>query len=547
MMKNLAALALMAGTGAVIAFGAAATATAQTIKRGGTLTFVTPSNIPSMDGHKESTFGVIHPLAPFYSLLIRVDPMNPQSTEFVCDLCEGDISKPTNDGKRYTFQIRKGVKFHDGTPLTAHDIVATHNKIIFPAPGVASSRQAFYSMVEKVSAPDDYTVVIDLKYAAAGFLPALATPFNWTYAKADLDKHGMNWHQNHANGSGPFQFVQHQPGAFVEGKRYDNYHHMGPDGKPQPYLDGFRAVIAPKMAVRVQAIRGDRAAIEFRGFPPKTRDDLVEALGDKITVQESDWNCNMGGVPNQNTNTKGDKFTDPRVRKALSLALDRWNGSKYLSKIAIVKSPSTAVIPTHPFAWEEDELKKIEIYDPDNDKRRATAKKLLADAGKSNLSLELWNRAVDQPYKLVGTWMIDEFKKIGVESTQAVVPSGPWYDGLRKKKDFDVAIDFNCQSVVNPLVDAAKWISADKTGNNYGSYIDRKVDEMYNEMNREPDAAKQEQMIHEFWEYVVNEQAHWIPAFWWYKINPHRSYVKGWKIAPSHYLNQQLDTVWLDK
>ena len=34
---------------------------------------------------------------------------------------------------------------------------------------------------------------------------------------------------------------------------------------------------------------------------------------------------------------------------------------------------------------------------------------------------------------------------------------------------------------------------------------------------------------------------------WWYKINPHRSYVKGWKIAPSHYLNQALDNIWLDK
>ena len=66
----------------------------------------------------------------------------------------------------------------------------------------------------------------------------------------------------------------------------------------QPYLDGFEAIFSNKQAVRVQAIRGDRAAIEFRGLPPKSRDDLVQALGKDITVQESDWNCVLLFTPN---------------------------------------------------------------------------------------------------------------------------------------------------------------------------------------------------------------------------------------------------------
>jgi peptide/nickel transport system substrate-binding protein len=536
-MGNKFKLALMLGVGVSLAFGFAGTASAQ--KKGGILNFVVGSKIPSYDGHRESTFGMIHPIRPFYSTLIRVNPNNPQSpTDFQCDLCVGKVPAGTDGGLKYTFKIRKGVEFHDGQKLTAHDVVATFKKIISPPKGIPSNRKAFFGMVESVTAPDDTTMVFKLKYATGGFLPAVALPFNFVYSKKDLETKGYNWHTKNINGTGAFRFVQHQPGAFVEGKRFAKYHHAG-----KPYLDGYKAISAPKMAVRVQAIRGNRAAIEFRGFPPKTRDDLVKALGNKITVQESNWNCLMGSSPNQ----KKDKFKDPRVRKALSLAFDRWGGSKYLSQIAIVKTVGGIVFPGHPMAATEAELKSMDIFNPDNKMRRAMAKKLLAAAGKSGMDFVLWNRAVDQPYKIVGTWMIDQWKQIGLNVKQAVVPSGPWYAGLRKRKDFDVSIDFNCQSVVNPVVDSAKFISADKTGNNYTSVIDRTLDKMYDEMNREPDQKKVRKMLRKYERRILDEQANFLIAYWWYKINPHRSYVKGWKIAPSHYLNQHLDQVWLDK
>ena len=89
---------------------------AQTPKRGGTLTYMIPADAPpSFDGHRETTFATVHAAAPFYSVLIRVPPDNPASTtEFVCDLCT-EMPKPTDDGKTYTFKIRKDVKFHDGS------------------------------------------------------------------------------------------------------------------------------------------------------------------------------------------------------------------------------------------------------------------------------------------------------------------------------------------------------------------------------------------------------------------------------------------------
>jgi peptide/nickel transport system substrate-binding protein len=531
---KLKTLKLLAGTAAAL-FMTANVATAETPKRGGILNFVVGSKIPSMDGHMEGTFGMIHPIRPFYSTLIRVNPQNPSSTtDFVCDVCSSFST--SDDGKTHTFKIRKDIKFHDGTPLTAADVKATYDKLVFPPKGILSLRKKFFNMVDTITTPDNYTLVMKLSYPSPTFIPSVAMPFNFIYSKKDLDTHGYTWHQKNVNGTGAFSFVEHKPGAFVTGKRYDGYHHEG-----KPYLDGYKAISAPKMAVRLQAIRGDRAGIEFRGFPPKARDDLIKALGDKITVQEGDWNCSLLVTPNH----KAKPFDDARVRRALSLAIDRWGGSKALSKIAIVKTVGGVVFPSHPLAATKDELTKIPGFWTDIKKSRAEAKRLLKEAGHSNLSFTLLNRAVDQPYRILGTWLIDQWRQIGLKVKQNAVPTGPWVNSLRKKKDYQVAIDANCQSIVNPIVDVSKYLGS--ASNNYAQYTDEPMEKMHAAMSRSGDPVEQRAIMRKFETRLYGEETHIIPTLWWYKINPHRSYVKGWKIAPSHYLNQHLDQVWLDK
>lgn len=536
MLNKTGRLALAAVVGLGLTAGAGA-AKAETPKSGGILNFVVGSKIPSYDGHQETTFGMIHPIRPFYSLLIRVNPNNPSDpTDFECDLCEGDVPTATEGGTKYTFKIRKGVTFHDGTPLTSADIKATMDKIVFPGPGVPSARKAFFRSVDTITTPDAHTVVFKLKFPTAAFVPALATPFNFVYSKKDLDAHGMSWHKANVNGTGPFTFVQHQPGAFVEGTKNPNYHFKG-----QPYLDGFKAIAAPKMAVRLSAIRGDRAAIEFRGFPPKARDDLVKSLGDKITVQESDWNCVLLATPNQ----KRKPFDNAKVRNALTLGIDRWGGSKYLSQIAIVKTVGGVMFPNHPLAATKDELMQLKGYSTDIEASRAEAKKLLAAEGHSGLKVDFSNRGVDQPYKVVGTWLVDQWRKVGIETAQRVQPSGPFYDTLRKKKDFDVSIDFNCQSVINPIADMTKFLGS--AGNNYGSFEDPELEAIYAKIEKEGDAGKLRELVRQYETRSLSDETSGMVTLWWYKINPHRSYVKGWKIAPSHYLAQHLDHIWLDK
>ena len=234
---------------------------------------------PSFDGHRETTFATIHSAAPFYSVLIRVDPNNPSSTtDFVCDLCTA-MPQPTDGGKTYTFKIRDDVKFHDGTPLTAADVAASWDEIIHPPEGILSPRESHYVMVDTVEAPDPTTVVFHLKFATSAFLPALADPFSFIYKKAILDK-DPRWYEKNILGSGPFKFAGYEIGQSIKGVKNTDYYHQG-----LPYLDGFTGIYADKQAVRVDALRADRASIEFRGFPPAVRDELVNALGDKITVQ----------------------------------------------------------------------------------------------------------------------------------------------------------------------------------------------------------------------------------------------------------------------
>jgi peptide/nickel transport system substrate-binding protein len=520
-----------------VAVIAGPTAAEERPKPGGSLTFMIPADAPpSFDAHREVTYATIHSAAPFYSTLIRINPLNPSSTtDFVCDLCT-EMPKPTDDGKTYTFKIRDGVKWHDGSPQTAYDVAASWNKIVDPPEGVTSARQSWFVMVDKVEAPDPSTVVFHLKFPTSAFLPALADPYNWIYKKEILDK-DPRWYEKNIMGSGPFKFASYEIGQSIKGVKNPDYYHQG-----LPYLDGFTGIYADKQAVRVEAIRSDRAAIEFRGFPPAARDELVKALGDKVTVQTSDWNCGALLTPNH----KKKPFDDPRVRRSLTLAIDRWHGAPELSKIAIVHTVGGIVFPSSSLAATKEELQQLAGYWPDIEKSRAEAKRLLKEAGAEGLSFELLNRNVDQPYKYNGIWVVDEWSKIGLHVTQRVVPTGPWFDAMRKG-DFDVTLEGNCNDVPNPPLDVQKYLPRSVFTENYGNYDDQREIDLYQKMLREIDPAKQRALMRDFESYVLDDQAHSIFLLWWYRIVPHRSYVKGWKISPSHYLNQDLGTVWLDK
>jgi peptide/nickel transport system substrate-binding protein len=507
----------------------------QAQKAGGELIFPVPSEPPSYDGHREETFGLIHPFAPFYNTLLRVDPFDKGGTKPYPSLAESWTASA--DGKTYTFKLRRGVKFHDGSEMTSKDVKASYDKIIFPPEGVGSSRKGQYLVVEAVQAPDPYTVVFRLKYASGSFIASLLSPYNFIY-KADILAKDMHWYEKNIMGTGPFTFVEHVKGSHVVGKKNPSYWDKG-----KPYLDGFRAIFIRASGAQVAAVRGERAHIQFRGFTPADRDNLKAALGDKIVVQESAWDCILMVAINHEKKP----FDDKRVRRALTLALDRHQASESLSKIAIVKSVAGVQVPGTPFATPPEELNKLAGYWTDINKSRAEARRLLKEAGvPEGFSFTFKNRGIPMPYEPLAIWMIDQWRQVGLNVKQEVIEGAAYFAPLRKG-DYETAMDFQCGYIVEPDLDMYKFRSTDLNPANYARYKDPVLDELYEKQSRATSAEERKQYIRQFEKRLLDEEVHYLMTLQWHRIIPHSSKVKGWTVTPSHYLNNTLDTVWLDQ
>ncbi len=106
-------------------------------------------------------------------------------------------------------------------------------------------------------------------------------------------------------------------------------------------------------------------------------------------------------------------------------------------------------------------------------------------------------------------------------------------------------MDFQCGYIVEPDLDLYKFQSKDKSPANYSRYTDRVLDELYEKQSRAVDADERRKAIREFERRLVDEEAHYLYTLQWHRIIPHNARVRGWTVSPSHYLNQQLDTVWL--
>jgi len=144
---------------------------------------------------------VIHPVSPHYSTLLKFDPDN--YPKVVGDLAESWTVSP--DNLTFTFKLRDGVKFHDGSPL---DVTRRQGELRpdHQAPaGVISARKQSYGAIDSVATPDPLTVVFKLKYVSPAMLSLFASPWNYIYSAAALDK-DPKFPEKNILGSGPFHF-----------------------------------------------------------------------------------------------------------------------------------------------------------------------------------------------------------------------------------------------------------------------------------------------------------------------------------------------------
>ncbi len=289
------------------------------------------------------------------------------------------------------------------------------------------------------------------------------------------------------------------------------------------------------------AVRSERALIEFRGFAPPERDVLVKDLGRKITVQESPWDCALWVAMNHEKKP----FDDKRVRRALTLALDRYEGSKALSKIAFLRDVAGVMVPGSPFATAPAELEKLAGYSRNIENSRAEAKRLLREAGvPTGSSFNIRNTNIPMPGEPLVIWLIDQWRQIGLNVKSDVLDNTIWFSEVRAGR-YEVGLDFQCGYIVEPNLDLYKFQSREVSDANYGRYTDKVLDDLYQKQSRAINPDERKKYIREFEKRLLDEEAHYLNTIQWHRIVPHNSRVKGWTITPSHYLNGQLDRVWL--
>jgi peptide/nickel transport system substrate-binding protein len=383
-------------------------------------------------------------------------------------------------------------------------VKATYDRLRNPPQGVVSVRQGLVADIDSIETPDPLGVVFRLKRPNRALLYAFANPFNCVYSAAKL-KENPSYPVRNVMGTGPFKFVEHVAGSHWKGERNKDY--FKPD---LPYLDGFHAVFTQGAAL-INALQGSQIMADFRSVTQLDRDRLVGALGSKITVQESPWLNSLLIT----FNAKKKPFDDARVRRALSLAVDRWKAAEVLPKSTIMRYVGAYVRPGFELAASDAELEQMPGFSRNIEASRAEARRLLAEAGVPNLKIRLTNRTNDV-----------------------------LYNNALNEGTFDVALSFQGDSVDEPTYQLTRYLSVDLSSNQ-GKYIDRDLDRLFEVQKDATDPQERRRALRAFETRMLTE-AYNVPLLWWQRIIVMSAKIKGWEMSPSHLIGQDLERVWLE-
>jgi len=508
----------------------------QNPKYGGVLRCGYLSRQPHFDAHQSGTFSNIGSQALMFDNLVRRDPRDGGQT-IIPDLAHSwDINK---EGTSYVFMLRQGVKFHDGAELTAEDVKATFDRIVKPPTGVSSPRTPLFKSVSEIKARDKYTVefVLAEPRPANFIMSAIASGWNFIVRKQTLEENNYNLRRVVTYpGTGPFKSsrrVENEVWAFEKNKDYWN--------QGLPYLDGVEIYhmlpFSPEMASSFLSNRIDYARVTDPGTlrrakatPGMTGTDYYQS-----TIQAI-W-----------PNNKRKPYDDPRVRRAMHLALD-----KYVL-VDVVKDLAPMMVgaftyPFSEFAVSRDELGKRLGYQQDPAAAIREARQLLAAAGYGNgiknvdmlvrdlPSFRLWSQAVQAILKQ--TVNIDVNIRMAVESV--------WFDDARSG-NFDIALGVIISTLLDPSDYYNAWYRTDGP-QNHSFWTNPKFDALLNQIDRETDPARRKALVQEA-ELIMESDPPLLPICW-EKINDvWYNYVKGVQVQNYFglYDIDRFDTVWLDK
>ena len=393
------------------------------------------------------------------------------------------------DGRTVTFELRDGVRWHDGAPVTARDVVFSVEKSREPATEAKSFLAGFQDLV-RVEALDDLTVRAEYSKPYADFMEAWTVPIIPEHLAGREPELLKSEFARHPVGCGPFRFVRYDPGQEIVLEANDDYW----GGKPA--IEGVTLQVIPDERTAYQALlRGD---LHLLSVPPdiwaeaessRDADRLGRLLFYRLTVWYIAWN----------QDGSHEAFTDPRVRRAMLLALDR---EPFAEKVlgGLGKAAATTYHPDS--VWADPGIVPLP-YDPDE------ASRLLDEAGwqdpdgdgirerrGQSLELTLLTPASRQEISgRIAAWVQQSLAEIGVRMEIETLEFGAFLE-RRRSGQFDALM---ASLTFTPIPDQYELYhsSATEDGFNFFSFSDPEVDRLL-ELGRQTfDRAERETVYRE--------------------------------------------------
>jgi peptide/nickel transport system substrate-binding protein len=408
-----------------------------------------------------------------------------------------DVPDPTT----YIFHLRENVRFHDGRPLSARDVVYTFRSMLDGS--IKTSNAGTYRRIESIDAPDPKTVVFKLKEASPHFL--------WDLTMGIIPEGSPATFGLQPIGSGAFQFVHYLQDAEVLLKRNEDYY------GEKPSLSTVRFKVIPEAIVRALELRKRTVDTALNALTP----DMVEVLR-----KDSDLNVMTGEGTNYQyiaLNVMDPVFSDVRVRKAIAYAIDREQIVKYLLRDQA--RLATGVIPPNNWAYEPNVA--TYSYNPQR------ARELLKEAGRENLSFT-FSVSTDDTNRMIASVLQQQLKEVGIRmeirsnefaTFFADVVSGnfqaytlQWVGG---NNDPDSHLNLIFHSKMTP-----------PNGSNRGRYANEEVDRLIDSARQEMDQEKRKKAYQRV-QQIVADELPYISLFYVDNVCVYNKRIAGMTLNPA--------------
>ncbi|MEP0323757.1 ABC transporter substrate-binding protein [Bauldia litoralis] len=429
----------------------------------------------------------------------------------------------SDDALTYTFHLRDGVKFHDGTPLNADAVKFTFDRMLdenHPFHDTGPFPLAFFfSSIDTVTAVDDATVEFKLKEPYAPFLSNLAYPTGLIVSPAAVKEHGADFGRN-PSGTGPFKFENWDSNTAVVITRNDDYW----DGAPPLEAVVYRPITDANTRVAEMLSGGIDLMVEvppdnLAQFRDDASFDVYEQAGPHL------WFLIL--------NAKEGPFADKKVRQAVNYAIDK----KTLVENVLQGTAEVAAGPTPPaFAWAYNEELQPYPYDPEK------AKALLKEAGAEGAELTFYvtegGSGMLDPIAM-GTAIQADLAKVGldvkIETYEWNTFLGEVNPGLEGKADMAEMAWMTNDPDTLPFLALRTDAFPDKGGFNSGYYSNPDVDALLEKARSSTDQAERAKLYKEM-QTIVQDDAPWAFIANWKQNAVSTDAVEGFSLQPSFFL-----------